>query len=191
MPADNIDRAVKKGTGELEGAVLEEMMYEGYAPGGVGLIVQVLTDNKNRSAAEVRHAFTKFGASLSGQGSVARSFQRKGQILVSAGAVDEDRLMELVLEAGAEDMKLDEKLYEIITDPAQFMDVVDALNAAEIALEASEVTLIPDTLVPITDKSQASSVLRFIEALEDLDDVQNVYSNFDIPDELMTSLGED
>ena len=189
MPADNIDRAIKRGTGELEGEVLEEVMFEGFAGGGVALIVQALTNNRNRTVAEVRHAFTKFGGNLAGQGQVLRSFQRKGQILVNVADADEDKLMELVLEAGAEDMKNEEGQYEITTDPAQFASVVDALAKAGIKTESAEVTLLPDSYIPVTDKAKAGSLMSFVEALEEMEDVQNVYSNFDIDPALMESLG--
>ena len=180
MPADNIDRAIKRGTGELEGEVLEEVTFEGYGPGGVGLVVQTLTNNRNRSAAEIRHVFTRHGASFAGQGSVMRSFQRKGDILVDASKVGEDQLMELALDAGAEDMTKEGDEFEITTDPAQFMNVVDALTKAGISMTQSEISLIPDNVVPISDKTKADAMIRFIEELEDLDDVQNVYSNFDV-----------
>ncbi len=189
MPADNIDRAIKKGTGEgSEGVIFEEIMYEGYAPGGVAVIVHCMTDNKNRTASEVRLAFTKSNSSLSGQGSVTRSFQRKGLINVSAEGVDEDELLELILENGGEDMERDGDFFSITTDPREFMTVVDALNAKEIAIDNSEVTLLPDDEMEITDPGQAASIMRFIETLEDLDDVQNVYTNLDVPDEVMASI---
>lgn len=190
MPAENVERAIKKGTGELAAAALEEVTYEGFAPGGVALLVHVLTDNRNRAAAEVRHVFTRHGGSLAGQGTVARRFQRKGHILVRADKADEDRLLELVLDAGAEDLRRENDHFEIVTDPSQFMNVVEALNRAGIPMETSEVTFLPDSYIPVTDREQAAALLKFIEALEDLEDVQNVYSNFDIPDELMKSLGE-
>ncbi len=180
MPSDNIERAIKRGSGELEGEALEESTFEGYASGGVALIVHVLTNNRNRTAADLRHVFTRYGASFAGQGSVMRSFQRKGHILVDATKANEDKLMELVLDSGGEDLKKESDHYEIITDPAQFMNVVDALNKAGIPMASSEISLLPDLVVPITDKAQASSLLKFVEELEDLDDVQNVYSNFDI-----------
>lgn len=180
MPSDNIERAIKRGAGELEGEVLEEVTFEGYGQGGVGLVVQTLTNNRNRSAAEVRHVFTRHGASFAGQGSVLRSFQRKGDILVEASKVSEEKLMELVLDAGAEDMTNEGEHFEITTDPSQFMNVVDALKKANIPMAQSEISLIPDVVVPISDKSKAEAMIRFIEELEDLDDVQNVYSNFDV-----------
>lgn len=190
MPADNIDRAIKKGTGEIAGAQLEEIVYEGYAGGGVALIVKALTDNRNRAASEIRHIFTKFGSSLSGQGSVIRNFKRKGQILVEAGEVEEDRLMNIVLEAGAEDMQLNGNEYEIITDPSGFQNVVDALEKEQIKTSSSEITLIPESYVNVTDKSAASHAMKFIEALEENDDVQNVYSNLDVDDSLLAEMEE-
>ena len=190
MPTDNVDRAIKRGTGELEGEVLEETVLEGYAPGGVAVVVQVLTNNRNRTAAEVRHVFTRYGASFAGQGSVMRSFQRKGHILVDASKTTEDKLMELVLEAGAEDMTRDGDQFEIITDPAQFMNVVDALNKAGIPMGSSEISLLPGAYLPIVDKSQAGTLIRFVEDLEALDDVQNVYSNFDIDPATLDALSK-
>lgn len=188
MPAENIERAIKKGTGELQGERYEEIMFEGFAPGGVALVVQALTDNRNRTVADVRHVFTKYGGNLAGQGQVLRSFPRKGYILVSSNTVAEDRLMEIVLEAGAEDMKTESGRYEIITDPSQFHAVVEALNKAGIAQESAELTLLPESWVPVTDREKAATLIKFIEELEDLDDVQNVYSNADIEDSLAASL---
>lgn len=190
MPADNIDRAIKRGTGDMAGEVFEEVTFEGYAPGGVAMIVQVLTNNRNRSAAEIRHIFTRHGTNFAGQGSVIRSFQRKGDIAVDASKVTEDKLMELVLDAGAEDMTKDVDQFEVTTDPATFMNVVDALNKAGIPMMRSEISLIPDMLVPIKDKAKADTMIKFIEELEDLDDVQNVYSNFDIDLKLMEELSK-
>jgi len=188
MPSDNIERAVKKGTGEGDTAVLEEFTYEGFAPGGVAVLVTALTDNKNRTVSEVRHAFTKNGGSLAGQGSVAHMFHRKGQIFIQADGMDEDQVMELVVEAGAEDMKQDDDSYEILTDPATFMNVVDALDGLGIEMGSSELVFIADTEVPVSDESQASSLIRFIDALEDLEDVQSVYANFNIDDHVLEAL---
>jgi YebC/PmpR family DNA-binding regulatory protein len=191
MPMDNIERAIKKASGDLDGAALEELSYEGYAAGGVAVVVLCLSDNKNRTAADVKHAFNKYEASLASVGSVSRMFNRKGQITVDAQGIDEDQLMELVLEAGAEDMTLEDGTFEIITDPNSFMDVVDALDKAEIKTDVSEITLLPETPMAVTQRSQASSLLRFIETLEDLEDVQNVYTNAEISDDLMAQLSED
>jgi YebC/PmpR family DNA-binding regulatory protein len=188
MPADNIDRAVKKGTGELEGMSLEEVVYECYAPGGVGLIVVALTDNKNRATAEVRHIFTKHGTNFAGQGAVARSFKRKGNIVVNVSAVEEDKLMDIILEAGAEDMTQEDGRFEIVTDPSSFAGVVEALEAAGIQTESAEVTLLPDVYVPVSDKKVAQQILRLTDDLEDNDDVQNVYTNVDIDEGVLKEL---
>ncbi|MCF7849439.1 MAG: YebC/PmpR family DNA-binding transcriptional regulator [Kiritimatiellales bacterium] len=191
MPNDNIDRAIKKGTGELEGGQLEEGSYEGYAAGGIAVVVKVLTDNKNRSASEVRFAFSKAGSELSPQGSVSRMFQRKGQIFIDKDKTDEDTLMDLVLEAGAEDLKTDGDQFEVITDPNDFATISDAITNAGIEMAESEITLIPDLVVEVSDVAQANAIMRFIEKLEELDDVQNVYSNFDISDEIAAQLEEE
>ncbi|VGO17803.1 putative transcriptional regulatory protein [Pontiella desulfatans] len=188
MPKDNIDRAILKGTGELEGGQLTEGSYEGYAAGGIAVVVKVLTDNKNRSIAEVRHAFTKANASMADQGAVSRMFQRKGQIYIDKELVSEDKLMGIVLEAGAEDLKTDGDQFEIITDPNDFDNVSDAITKAGIDMAESEITLIPDLVVEVTDLSQAQSIMKFVEALEELDDVQDVYTNFDISDEIAAQL---
>ncbi len=188
MPADNIDRAIKKGTGELESAQMDEVMYEGYAPGGVAVLVQVFTDNRNRSAAEVRHVFTKFNGSLAGQGSVSHLFNRKGIVEVDASATQEDKLLEWVLEAGAEDMSKEADVYEIVTAPADYPAVLECLEKHAVPIKNSEVTLRPETYMQVSDVEQAQSLIRFVETLEDLDDVQDVYSNFDIPDEYMEQL---
>lgn len=188
MPKDNIDRAIKKGTGELEGGQLSEGSYEGYAAGGVAVVVKVLTDNKNRSASDVRHAFTKAGASLAEQGAVSRMFQRKGLILINKDQTDEDTLMDLALEAGAEDLKTEGEQFEVITDPNDLHAVSDAITGAGIEMAESEITMIPDLIVEVTELSQASSIMRFVDALEELDDVQDVYTNFDISDEIATQL---
>jgi YebC/PmpR family DNA-binding regulatory protein len=188
MPADNVERAIKKGTGELEGGQLEEVTYEGFIAGGIALVIKVLTDNKNRAASEIRHIFTKFGSNLAAQGSVSRYFKRKGQILVDAATVDEEKLMGIVLDAGAEDMQSDDGLFDITTEPAGFQAVVDALEKAGIKTASSEITLIADNYVTITDKAAAANALKFIEALEDNDDVQNVYSNMDIDEKILKEL---
>ena len=188
MPADNVERAIKKGTGELAGGQLEEITYEGYAAAGVALVVKVLTDNKNRAASEIRHIFSKFGSSLAGQGAVARTFKRKGQILVEAATVEEDKLMGIVLDAGAEDMQQDGDVFEIITVPASYQAVVDALEHADIKSASSEIALIPDVFVPVTDKTTAGNIIKFIETLEENEDVQNVYSNMDVNEEILKDM---
>jgi YebC/PmpR family DNA-binding regulatory protein len=188
MPNENIDRAIKKGTGELGGITYEEVVYEGYAGGGIGLIVEVLTDNKNRAAAEIRHTFTRHGSSFAQHGAVSRGFQRKGQIIVDASTVEEDKLMGLALDAGAEDMQKDDDQYEILTDPTSFADVVEALEKAGVKPVSAEVSLVPLTYVPVTAKAVAASVLKFVQDLEDNDDVKNVYTNMDIDDKVLAEL---
>jgi YebC/PmpR family DNA-binding regulatory protein len=188
MPNDNIDRAIKKGTGELEGGALEELMYEAYAPGGVGLIVQSLTDNKNRAASEIRNACTKNGASMAQQGAVSRSFQRKGQIYIAAAGVDEDALMNIVLEAGAEDMTRDGDQFEVLTAFTDYAAVSEAISKAGIATVSSELTMLPDMPVDVKDKEKAQALMKLIEALEELDDVQNVYGAFEIDDAILAEM---
>ena len=188
MPADNIDRAIKRGSGETDGVVMHEVVYECYAAGGVGVIVQVLTDNKNRAAAEIRHIFQKYGKDFATQGSVSRGFKRRGQILVDPAGVDEDKLMSIVLDAGAEDMQRDDGPFEILCDPATLSQVVKAIEDAGLKTASAEVALVPDTYVPIADKSAASQLLKFVNDLEDNDDVQNVYTNMDIGDEILAEI---
>jgi YebC/PmpR family DNA-binding regulatory protein len=185
MPADNIERAIKKGTGELGGVTYEEVTYEGYAPGGVALLVELLTDSKNRTAGEIRNIFTKHGGNLAGVGAVKHLFHRKGQILVARDQISEDDLMGLVLDAGAEDMISHPDTYEILTDPHQLEAVHKALETKGIKLQSAEAIQLPLTPVPVADEKTARAVLALIEALEDNDDVQNVYANYDIPDEIM------
>ncbi len=190
VPVENIERAIKRGTGELEGgAKYEEVAYEGYGPGGVALFVQCLTDNRNRTAQEVRHAFTRNGGSLGESGSVAWMFARKGLIQIEKEAApDEERLLELALEAGADDLRDAESTWEITTEPAAFAAVRDRNAEAGIPMLSAELTMVPQTTVPV-EGGQARQVLALVEALEDLDDVQNVYANFDIPESVMAELG--
>jgi YebC/PmpR family DNA-binding regulatory protein len=188
MPMDNIDRAIKKGTGEIASAAMEEVVYEGFALGGVSLIVSCLTDNRNRTAADVRHLFSKYDGNLGQQGSVIRNYSRKGQIFVDATTIEEDKLLEIALEAGAEDVQPSDGEYEVTTDPNEFHQVVEKLTKAGVKLGENEITLIPSLSVEVTDKEQASQLIKFVGALEELDDVQNVYSNFDIADALIESV---
>lgn len=190
VPTDNIDRAIKRGTGAEEGAArYDEVAYEGYGPGGVALFVETLTDNRNRTAQEVRHAFSRHNGNLGEAGSVAWMFARKGLIQIDKDqAPDEDRLLELALEAGADDLVDADGTWEITTDPMTFGAVRDALVAAEIPILSGELTMIPQTSVPV-EGGQAKQVLALLEALEELDDVQNVYGNFDIPEALMAEVG--
>jgi YebC/PmpR family DNA-binding regulatory protein len=190
VPTDNIDRAIKRGTGAEEGAArYDEVAYEGYGPGGVALFVETLTDNRNRTAQEVRHAFSRHNGNLGEAGSVAWMFARKGLIQIDGDqSPDEDRLLELALEAGADDLADADGTWEITTDPMAFGAVRDALVAAGIPVLSAELTMIPQTSVPV-EGGQAKQVLALLEALEDLDDVQNVYGNFDIPEALMAEVG--
>ena len=187
MPSDNIERAVKKGTGDIEGVHYEEVHYEGYGPHGVAIFVRCLTDNKNRTASEIRNIFSKRGGSMGGAGSVAWIFEKKGLIVVSQTQTNEDRLMEVTLQAGAEDLSSSGGKFEVLTNPASFESVKTALEKEKIMTESAELTLIPKNQVSLTpDKARA--VLALVEALEDHDDVQNVYANFEIPDEVMKEL---
>ncbi len=188
MPMDNIERAIKKGTGELESATLEEILYEGFAEGGVGLVVKILTDNKNRAAAEIRHIFTRNNSSFAAQGAVSRGFRRRGQIYVAVAGTDEEKLMNTALEAGAEDMRQDGDHFEILTEPGVFPAVMEALEKAGFKTEDSEIRYVPDNYVPVTDPAVAKSVMRFVEALEENDDVQDVYTNMDVDDSLLSKL---
>ncbi|NOZ24752.1 MAG: YebC/PmpR family DNA-binding transcriptional regulator [Nitrospirae bacterium] len=186
MPQDNIKRAIQKGTGELPGASYEEALYEGYGPGGVALLIEVLTDNRNRTVAEIRHLLGKHGGSLGEAGCVSWIFEKKGYILVEKSSTDEDTLMSIVLDAGAEDMKNDprEENYEIITAPEDMNRVKETLTGHGIAVSMAEITMLPKTYVTL-EGEMAEKMLRLMEVLEDHDDVQNVYANFDLPDEVM------
>ncbi len=188
MPYDNIKKAIMKGTGELPGTTYEEVIYEGYGPGGVALLIETLTDNKNRTVSEVRHILSKNGGSLGEAGCVAWMFEKKGYILVEKSKVDEDTLMSIVLDAGAEDMKNDPKEdnYEIITSPENLNTVKETIEKQDITVSLSEITMLPKSYVPI-EGSTAEQMVRLIDALEDNDDVQNVYANFDIPEEAMAT----
>ncbi len=184
MPAENIDRAIKKGTGALQSAAIEEILFESYASGGVGMIIQCLSDNRNRSVAEVRHLLNRHNATLAGTNQVMRNFRRSGQILVDAEGVDEDKLMELVLEAGADDMSNEGSQFQILTSPGAYNEVSEKVTAAGYKVsEDSGVNLIPTATVPVTEKNHAASLMKLIEAIEELEDVQNVYMNGDIADE--------
>lgn len=186
MPKDNIDRAIKKGTGDLDGVTYEEGTFEGYGPGGVAVIVEFMTDNRTRTVAEVRHAFNKYGGSLGVSGSVAFLFDRKGQIIFD-GAQDFDSIFEAALEAGAEDVKEEGGVIEVVVNPTDYEAVRNALTARGLKYESAEVTLIPQTMAPVSG-SQADSLMKMIDVLEDNDDVQNIHANFDIADEEMERL---
>jgi YebC/PmpR family DNA-binding regulatory protein len=187
MPKDNIERAIKKGTGDLEGTQFDELTYEGYGPGGVAMMLEVLTDNKNRTVADVRHVFSKHNGSLGEGGCVSWTFEKKGLILVEKTGVDEDRLIEVALEAGAADVKDTGKEFEVTTDAANFEQVKKAIEQASFKQTFAEVTMVPKTTVRLTGK-EAEHMLKLMEGLEDSDDVQKVYANFDIADEEMERL---
>ena len=187
MPSDTIQRAIKKGTGELPGEVYEEITYEGYGAGGVAVLVDVLTDNKNRTVAEIRHLFAKHGGNLGETGCVSWMFARKGLIALNTNQIDEDTLLELVLEAGGDDIKTEADVYEIVTAPEAFEDVRSALEQKALTLDVAEVTMMPQNTVPVEGK-QAEQVLRLMEALDDQDDVRKAHANFDISDEVMAAL---
>jgi YebC/PmpR family DNA-binding regulatory protein len=187
MPADNIDRAIKKGTGDLEGVTYEEVTYEAYGPGGVAILVQALTDNRNRTVADLRSIITKHGGNLATAGAVSWMFQKRGLITVERAGVDEDRVMEVALEGGAEDVREAGDILEVVTAPEQFDHVKEALDAAKIAAASAEVTSIPSSTVAISGKP-AEQMVRLLEAVEDHDDVQNVSSNMDIAAEELERL---
>ena len=189
MPNDNVERAIKRGTGEgSEAQHFDEIVYEGYGPGGVAVIVEAATDNKNRTAAEIRSIFTKNDGNLASSGSVSYMFHKKGQITVPRAGIDADRILELALEAGAEELTTEEDEYVITTSHDQLYAVADALKKAGITTDGQKFTFIPDTTIPIADEAVARQIMRLCDALEEDDDVQNVYSNLDIPDDLLARL---
>ena len=187
MPKDNFERAIKKGTGELEGVNYEEIRYEGYGPAGVAVLVECLTDNKNRTIADVRYIFSKAGGNVGTDGCVSWMFDKKGLIAVSKDNADEETLMDVALEAGAEDIKDEGDTFEIITDPADYDAVKDAVDAAEIACDVAEITMIPQNPTAVAGK-EADQMIRFMEALDDCDDIQKFYTNADIPDEAFENM---
>jgi len=190
MPADNIDRAVKKGTGELEGVRYEEYTYEGYGPGGIAILVEVMSDNKNRCTAEIRHIFSKQNGNLGENGCVSYLFEKKGFITVASDTIDEETLMDVALEAGAEDIveDTDEKVFEVYTLPEDLFSVKEGLEGKGISCPTAEITMIPKNTIRL-DGKEAEQALRLMDAMEDNDDVQHVYSNFDISKEVMEGLG--
>ena len=187
MPADTIQRAIKKGTGELPGEVYEEVTYEGYGAGGVAVLVDVLTDNRNRTVAEIRHLFSKHGGNLGENGCVAWMFGRTGLITLDISQLQEDALLELVLEAGGDDVRIEDDVYEIRTTPEAFEDVRVALEERRLTFGVAEITMLPQNTVPVEGK-QAEQVVRLMEALDDHDDVRKAYANFDIPDAVLAEL---
>ena len=187
MPKDTSERAVKKGTGELEGVNYEEILYEGYGPGGVAVLVECLTDNRNRTIAEVRQVFGKAGGNVGTDGCVAWMFDKKGLIVIKKEDSDEDTLMEVALDAGAEDIKEETDSFDIICEPADFDSVKDAIDEAEIKYELAEITMIPQNMTQVEGK-EAEQMINFMDALDDCDDIQKFYSNADIPDEAFDSM---
>lgn len=186
MPAENIKRGIQKGTGELPGVSYEDMVYEGYGPGGVALIIESVTDNKNRTVSEIRHILERAGGKLGASNSVSYMFNRKGSISVAKSRYEEDELMEIVLEAGAEDMRTEEDTYEITTSADGFLAVQEALETKGLTPDSAEIALVPENTVKIENKD-AEQVLKLMEMLEDHDDVQHVYANFDIDDDVLAS----
>ena len=189
MPSDNIKRAIMKGTGELPGVSYEETVYEGYGPGGVAILIEILTDNKNRTSSEIRHIMSKNGGNLGEAGCVSWMFEKKGYIIIEKTKIDEDTLMSVALDAGTEDMRNDPKEdnYEIITMPENMNNVKAAIEASGIPVSLAEITMLPKSYATL-DKKQAEQMIRLIEALEDHDDVQNVYTNFDVSDEVIAKV---
>ena len=188
MPKDNIDRAIKKGTGDLDGAVYEEILYEGYGPAGVAVLVETMTDNKNRTVADIRHYFSKSNGNLGESGCVAWMFDKRGVIVVDAEGVEEEELMELAIEAGAEDVVEEEGSFRILTAPEDFNDVVDTLEKAEIKMDEASISMVPQNTVEVAEEKPAKNLLNLLDNLEDHDDVQKVHANFDIPDEIIEAL---
>jgi YebC/PmpR family DNA-binding regulatory protein len=184
MPNENIERAIKKGTGELEGVTYEEIQYEGYGPGGAAILAQVLTDNKNRTVQEIRRLFTNHGGHLGETGCVSWMFDKKGLITVEKSQIDEDRLMGIVLDAGAEDVKDEDELFEVVTQPEDFERVKERLDREKVAVASAQVTMVPKNTVNV-DAKHVEQILKLTEELEDHDDVQGVSANFNIPTELM------
>jgi YebC/PmpR family DNA-binding regulatory protein len=190
VPTDTIERAIKRGTGELEGVTYEEVNYEGYGPAGVAVMVECLTDNRNRTGAEVRNLFTRNGGSTAEPGAVSWQFARKGIVELPRN-LDEDRIMEVAVEAGAEDVTDDGDRWTVTTAPTDLNGVRDALVAADMKVESAELAMVPSVTVAVTGEGPARQVLRLLEGLDDHDDVQNVWSNFDIPDEVLAAVGSD
>jgi YebC/PmpR family DNA-binding regulatory protein len=189
MPKDNIERAIAKGSGaDAEGSAFESVVYEGYGPEGVAVLVEALTDNRNRTASEVRHAFAKHGGNLGTTGGVAWQFERRGVLLVPAGGVDEDELVLTAADAGADDVRLDGSTFEVTTSPEELREVREAIEASGFYVETAELSMVPKTTVPIADEATAKRVVHLVEGLEDVEDVQDVYANFDISESVLEAV---
>jgi YebC/PmpR family DNA-binding regulatory protein len=186
VPIDTIERAIKRGTGELEGVRYEPISYEGYAPGGVAVIVETLSDNRNRTSAEIKHVFSKNGGTIAEPGAVSWQFDRKGVIEV-LGPIDEDQLLEWVMDAGGENLSAQGDNFVVTTEPHEVHAVRDALEARGAKVGSAELTLVPQNVIEVDEEGEAKKILRLMDAIDDHDDVQNVYANFDIPDEIMAS----
>ncbi|NPA40890.1 MAG: YebC/PmpR family DNA-binding transcriptional regulator [Aquificae bacterium] len=189
MPMETIERAIKKGSGELEGETFEEVIYEGYAPGGVAVMVLATTDNRNRTSSEVKHAFSKHGGSLGSSGCVSYLFERKGSIEVPASEISEEEIFEKAIEAGAEDIQTGSEVHLIYTSPESLYEVKEALEKMGVPIEKAQITWIPISTVSVDDPETAKKVIRLIEALDDLEDVQQVIANFEIPEEILQKMG--
>ncbi len=189
MPKDNIKRAIKKGTGELEGEIYDEILYEGYGPGGVAVLVECMTDNRNRTVADIRHYFAKSNGNLGESGCVAWMFEKKGQLLIDRQTISEEELMDLAIEAGAEDVVEEETTFQVLTEPEDFDGVREALEEKGVQFIEAEISMIPKNTIEVSEEKPARSLLKLLENLEDHDDVQKLHANFDIDDELMERLG--
>jgi YebC/PmpR family DNA-binding regulatory protein len=188
MPKDNITRAIKKGTGELEGEVYDEILYEGYGPGGVAVLVECMTDNRNRTVADIRHYFAKSNGNLGESGCVAYMFDKKGRIIVDQSTTSEEELMDLAIEAGADDVVIEDDHFQVITAPEDFDEVREGLEKAGVTFVEASLTMVPQTIIEVTEEKPAMALLKLLDSLEGHDDVQNVHANFDIDDELMEQL---
>jgi len=188
MPKDTIEKAVKKGTGDLEGASFEEVLYEGYGPSGVAIMVEALTDNRNRTGPEVKRLFEKHGGSFGASGCVNWMFTKKGLITVNVANIDEEQLLEIALNAGADDMQAVGEVFEITCDPGAYEELKKTLEENEIPIEVAEISMVPQSTIDISDEHTAKKIISLMEAFEDHDDVQNTYANFDIPDEIIAQI---
>jgi YebC/PmpR family DNA-binding regulatory protein len=188
MPKENVERAIKKGAGGTDGVVYDEILYEGYGPGGVAVLVETMTDNRNRTVGEVRFFFAKAGGNMGESGCVSWMFDKKGQILIEKSLIEEDKLMEMALEAGAEDVIDDDNVFQVLTAPEDFNAVREVLEAAKLTFVEAGVAMIPKTVVEVPDEKTAKSLMRLLDNLEDNDDVQHVHANFDISDEIMEKI---